>query len=1504
MTRRIVVGEREPIRLFVSSTFRDMEAERDHLVTVVLPELRERLQPLGLDFYDIDLRWGVPEHDANGESANSWAYCKRWIEQAQPFFLCMLGERYGWVPPAGEIETPEDRQRYEGQSITAMEIRYAVLDGKLEPRRSFFYLRDTKAPPPPQTPEEVYHDFVDPQYRLQLEHIKQEIEGSGRPVRHYQASWCGDHFEGLEDFGARVLEDLWSGILRDLRYVPEPAWRVSAPKGARDPRRLDENNPIDVDLAHRLVAQVGPRYLDVHEEQRRSLASFAARCLHLFRGRHREVAALITFVLSEPPTQDAQLCVLWGPPGQGKSSLVARVTQALADQSHDGQPVEAIAYFVGAGAGSATARSLLLYVCTEIQRRGLDPLSDAPDWDALTALDLGQLRQNLARQLRNYNATPRLALLLDGINQLSDGHDLAWLPVELAPSVRIVVSCLDTSAPGEQAGVTDVLSALDARRPAPQRIRLDGLTADDAREIIVDYLAEYCKELSDDAIDQICRLEPARAPLYLLVLLRELRTLGGRDLNRAVPRFIQELKTNYPDALRLFGWVLERLEIFGVDAVARWCGYLLVSRDGLSSRELSQLLERQLGDGSGRNALRIERGLRPYLQGRADRLDFFHSQLTLAAWRRYSQEGSAHRLAPSELHGEIAVYLAEQWPQGSAHALSELPFHQLQAGRASESLTTLTTIKFLRAKLEIMSPQDVITDCDLLLDARRSGIAGELDWTSVEALRGTILLSAAILAREPAQLPSQLVGRLAPSQRGPIADLRRQAYAAQNGSWLRPRNASLPTARDAQRFMLHIPRAWGLDILSANRLLVTRPAGFCVVDSDRGEMLREVTFDESVVDWRRSDNARELVVVLRSGEIRWWDLESGQTLQRCFIPTEVLPGHRLSSRPSLRRIHQRQSAMSLARLAPNLRYVVVASWTNEDPVLMIWDLDNETVHAYLEGHVDLISALAFCSHSDTVVSGAEDGRVLAFEMTSGASRLIAPPGNPVLGLEVLPTDERVLIGRDDNNRALLELGELEEGRPLRRLGRIAWPRRHRYFGMSRDGKRVAGGTMQGTIEVFDLDRDAPPLRLFGHPRSRYASGHPVKDIRFDWSEKRIISCGMDRRVRVWDAESGALLHTLPSHAGPVEAISVGDGDVLASLCNRGNLHVWDLAYARDARSVDKHDQPVWVLRRGPTPGTVVSGSFDATLAVWDTETGRIRHDLHGHDEGRIHDIAITPGGLAISCSDDKTLRVWALTTHALLHTLTGHRGSVHCARVSADESRVISGSRDGTLRVWNLTTGEAEAVDEAHKHGHWIRAIAIAPDEQIVASASRDGTVKLWDTRSGRCLQTLNLQGEDVHDLAFVGSYLVTVAQDVSTLRVYEYEQETRSISPGSLRHLRGHRTGATHLEAIPHQNAVASGSLDGSLRVTWLDREKEAVECLAKGDAIRGLSISPDGNAIVVATDGGLDVWSLEGTHMARFSADAGFTGCLALGDTVFVGSDRSGSVHFLDLISGGRDA
>ena len=82
------------IRVFVSSTFRDMQEERDELVKHVFPKLRKRCAERGVTWGDVDLRWGIPDEE-KGEVLST---CLAEIERCRPYFIGLLGERYGWVP--------------------------------------------------------------------------------------------------------------------------------------------------------------------------------------------------------------------------------------------------------------------------------------------------------------------------------------------------------------------------------------------------------------------------------------------------------------------------------------------------------------------------------------------------------------------------------------------------------------------------------------------------------------------------------------------------------------------------------------------------------------------------------------------------------------------------------------------------------------------------------------------------------------------------------------------------------------------------------------------------------------------------------------------------------------------------------------------------------------------------------------------------------------------------------------------------------------------------------------------------------------------------------------------------------------------------------------------------------------------------------------------------------------------------------------------------------------
>ena len=105
-----------------------MHAERDHLVKVVFPALRERLEKHRVHLIDIDLRWGVTREQAENDQVLD--LCLQQIDECRPFFLGILGERYGWVPtryPADALKKYGWIQHHTGKSVTELEILHGVL---------------------------------------------------------------------------------------------------------------------------------------------------------------------------------------------------------------------------------------------------------------------------------------------------------------------------------------------------------------------------------------------------------------------------------------------------------------------------------------------------------------------------------------------------------------------------------------------------------------------------------------------------------------------------------------------------------------------------------------------------------------------------------------------------------------------------------------------------------------------------------------------------------------------------------------------------------------------------------------------------------------------------------------------------------------------------------------------------------------------------------------------------------------------------------------------------------------------------------------------------------------------------------------------------------------------------------------------------------------------------------------------------------------------------------
>ena len=84
------------VRVFISSTFRDMIEDRNELMAQVWPALRKVCRGRAVEFVEVDLRWGVTEEQA--QRKETLRHCLAEIKRCRPYFIGLLGERYGWMP--------------------------------------------------------------------------------------------------------------------------------------------------------------------------------------------------------------------------------------------------------------------------------------------------------------------------------------------------------------------------------------------------------------------------------------------------------------------------------------------------------------------------------------------------------------------------------------------------------------------------------------------------------------------------------------------------------------------------------------------------------------------------------------------------------------------------------------------------------------------------------------------------------------------------------------------------------------------------------------------------------------------------------------------------------------------------------------------------------------------------------------------------------------------------------------------------------------------------------------------------------------------------------------------------------------------------------------------------------------------------------------------------------------------------------------------------------------
>jgi WD40 repeat protein len=338
------------------------------------------------------------------------------------------------------------------------------------------------------------------------------------------------------------------------------------------------------------------------------------------------------------------------------------------------------------------------------------------------------------------------------------------------------------------------------------------------------------------------------------------------------------------------------------------------------------------------------------------------------------------------------------------------------------------------------------------------------------------------------------------------------------------------------------------------------------------------------------------------------------------------------------------------------------------------------------------------------------------------------------------------------------------------------------------------------------------------------------------------------------------LRSLEGHTHWVLAVAVSpDGRTIVSGSHDRTVKVWEAESGRLLRSLEGHTGGVNAVAVSPDGRTIVSGSLDRTVKVWEAQSGRLLRSLEGHTDWVLA-VAVSPDGRTIvSGARDSTVKVWEAQSGRLLRSLEGHTDSVTAVAVSPDGRTIVSGSRDRTVKVWEAESGRLLRSLEGHTH--WVLAVAVSPDGRTIVSGSWDNTVKVWEAESGRLLRSLEGHTHWVRAVAVSpdGRTIVSGSWD-NTVKVWEAE------SGRLLRSLEGH-TGSVQAVAVsPDGRTIVSGSWDNTVKV-WEAESGRLLRSLEGHKlSVNAVAVSPDGRTIVSGSwDNTVKVWEAESGRLLR---------------------------------------